>query len=130
MLIILFLLTSIAYSIPESFLICIILAIIIIGFVFLLLFFSLINLAKHNGKLRFAFHFKELYNLIKGIGISRIFIVYMLAMLIEYLLIRTFITGENIAHISFGIIIRNLIITPFLMIFTERAVALSAFKKI
>ena len=131
MLIVSFLLISMIHSIPESSLIGIILAIIVIGFIFLLLFVSLINLAKHDGKLRYAFHFRELYSLLKRIGIGRIIIVYILAMLIEYLLIKTFITGENIPHMSFvAIIIRNLIVTPFLVIFTERTIALSAFNKI
>ena len=121
---------SMIHSIPESSLIGIILAIIVIGFIFLLLFVSLINLAKHDGKLRYAFHFRELYSLLKRIGIGRIIIVYILAMLIEYLLIKTFITGENIPHMSFVAIIRNLIVTPFLVIFTERTIALSAFNKI
>ena len=111
MLIVSFLLISMIHSIPESSLIGIILAIIVIGFIFLLLFVSLINLAKHDGKLRYAFHFRELYSLLKRIGIGRIIIVYILAMLIEYLLIKTFITGENIPHMSFVTIIRNLIIT-------------------
>lgn len=130
MLIVSFLLISMIHSIPESSLIGIILAIIVIGFIFLLLFVSLINLAKHDGKLRYAFHFRELYSLLKRIGIGRIIIVYILAMLIEYLLIKTFITGENIPHMSFVAIIRNLIVTPFLVIFTERTIALSAFNKI
>lgn len=130
MLIVSFLLISMIHSIPESSLIGIILAIIVIGFIFLLLFVSLINLAKHDGKLRSAFHFRELYSLLKRIGIGRIIIVYILAMLIEYLLIKTFITGENIPHMSFVAIIRNLIVTPFLVIFTERTIALSAFNKI
>lgn len=130
MLIVSFLLISMIHSIPESSLIGIILAIIVIGFIFLLLFVSLINLAKHDGKLRYAFHFRELYSLLKRIGIGRIIIVNILAMLIEYLLIKTFITGENIPHMSFVAIIRNLIVTPFLVIFTERTIALSAFNKI
>lgn len=130
MLIVSFLLISMIHSIPESSLIGIILAIIVIGFIFLLLFVSLINLAKHDGKLRYAFHFRELYSLLKRIGIGRIIIVSILAMLIEYLLIKTFITGENIPHMSFVAIIRNLIVTPFLVIFTERTIALSAFNKI
>lgn len=98
---------------------------------FLILFpislMAIANMANNDGKLRYAFEFKAIFDKIKNIGWIKFYSWYFLTSVINYLV---FLIGFLIATLLFLIptfpqeLIYLLILTPYIYIFFSRSIAL------
>jgi len=81
---------------------------------------AILNMAHHNGAIRSAFQFKKIFRKIKKIGLKKIVFVYILSLFIVFLV--SILISDNLkANIPIiGEIISQLIIAPYLLIFTSR----------
>jgi len=99
---------------------------------FLILFpislIAIANMAKNDGKLSYAFKFKEIFDKIKNIGWIKFYSWYLLTSVINYLifLIGLLIVIISILFHTYQIekFIDALILTPYIYIFFSRSIAL------
>jgi hypothetical protein len=90
---------------------------------------AIANMANNNGKLRYAFEFKVIFDKIKNIGWIKFYSWYLLTSAINFLLIE--IIGFLILILlllshtfPFEKLIDSLILTPYIYIFFSRSIAL------
>jgi Protein of unknown function (DUF4013) len=84
----------------------------------------LLHRAHHNGDLRSGFEFRKIYNKIKSVGLKRLILVYLGIFLVVSILEVAF--ADSIAGTIpvFDELIPDLIIAPYLLIFTTRVLGL------
>jgi hypothetical protein len=84
----------------------------------------LLHRAHHNGSFRSSFDFKKIYHKIRSVGLRRLVVVYLglfiIVSIVKIVLTSTF--AENLPLL--GEVIPDLIIAPYLLIFTTRALGL------
>jgi hypothetical protein len=84
----------------------------------------LLHRAHYNGKFRSSFEFKKIYHKIRSVGFHRLVVVYLglfiIVSIVKIVLTNTF--AENLPLV--GEVIPDLIIAPYLLIFTTRILGL------
>lgn len=111
---------------PNEIFIISILAILFGGYVFLYMLGALLNLAYNEGEFKSAFDFKTIKQMIKKIGFFRILVIYIFGLIAEYLILASILHLGIFAENSILSFLVNLLLTPFVVIFTERLFALSS----
>ena len=89
---------------------------------------AIANMANNDGKLRYAFEFKVIFDKIKNIGWTKFYSWYLVTSVIDLLI---FLVGVSIGIIlilihvfPFEKLIDSLILTPYIYIFFSRSIAL------
>ena len=86
---------------------------------------AIINLAYHDGEFKSAFDFKQIYRLMHAVGFKRMVVIFILWFICDYLILTSiFHEGIFVENTIFTFCL-NLVITPFITIFTERLFMLS-----
>ena len=111
---------------PHEIFIISILAILFGGYIFLYMLGALLNLAYNEGKFKSAFDFKTIKQMLKEIGFFRILVIYIFGLIAEYLILASILHLGIFAENSILSFLVNLLLTPFVVIFTERLFALSS----
>lgn len=127
---IIFLLILFAYSLdmafPNGFFLITFFAIIISGVILLFMLGAFLNLAYTGGEFKSAFDFKKIKSILGKIGYFRLIVVYILGLIAEYLIVASILHIGIFAENSILSFLVNLLLTPFIVIFTERLFALSS----
>lgn len=84
----------------------------------------LLHRAHNNGNFRSSFDFREIYQKIRAVGLKRLIVVYLGLFLVVSIVKTVLSTGvaENVPFL--GELISDLIIAPYLLIFTTRVLGL------
>ncbi|MGN1362312.1 MAG: DUF4013 domain-containing protein [Methanobrevibacter sp.] len=93
--------------------------------VYILMLGAFLNLAYNNGDLRSGFAIGDIIDLLKGIGVSKLILVYLLVIMSEGLIVLFVFVNIPLDN-PFILFVMNLFITPFFVIFSKRAFALSS----
>lgn len=84
----------------------------------------LLHRAHHDGSFRSSFDFKKIYHKIRNVGLKRLVVVYLglfiIVSIVKIVLTSTFVDNVPIV----GEVIPDLIIAPYLLIFTTRVLGL------
>lgn len=84
----------------------------------------LLHRAHHNGDFRSSFDFKKILHKVRSIGLKRLIVVY-IGILIIVSLVKLVLSESLSAHVPiFGELLSDLIITPYVLIFTTRVLGL------
>lgn len=86
---------------------------------------AIMNLAYHDGKFKSGFNFKQIYGLMHTVGFKRMVIVFLLWFICDYLILTSIFHEGIFVETNIFTLALNLVITPFLTIFTERLFMLS-----
>ena len=100
-------------------------AMFLIGVMYLVLNVAIINLAAHEGVLKYGFKFRQILNLLRRIGLVRLIFIFIITFLTETLLLISFLYIGTLTDPNIIYLICDLLINPFCILFTERALALS-----
>lgn len=98
------------------FIICIILSSFILYFITVASW----NVTIHHGQIKYGFNIMSCFRLIKKIDHKQLVVTYILTLIAQSLIMHSF----NLVHLSIFNIIYNFLINPFLLLFTERSLAL------
>ena len=93
------------------------------AFIYILFPAVILNMAHNHGNIRYAFEFRKILQKIRNLGFKRLVIVYF-GILIFMGLVE-FLLSDNIKGIPVvGEMIADLIIAPYVLIFTTRVLGL------
>lgn len=123
---IIFLAICIDLIFPNEIYVITLLAIFFGAYVLLYMLGALLNLAYTGGKFKSGFDFKTIRGILKKIGLFRILIIYIFGLISEYLILTSLLHVGIFAESSLLSFLVNLLLTPFVVIFTERLFALSS----
>lgn len=127
---IIFLIIVLAISIdlifPNEIFIITLLAILFGAYILLYMLGALLNLAYTGGDFKAGFDFKKIRQILKKIGSFRVLIIYIFGLISEYLILTSILHVGIFAENSILSFLVNLLLTPFVVIFTERLFALSS----
>ncbi len=119
-----FLISMDFYTLPAVTDIFITIILIVTALIYILFPAVLLHRAHHEGKFRSSFDFKKIYHKIRSIGLKRLVVVYLglfiLVTIVKIVLTSTF--ADNVPIV--GAVIPDLIIAPYLLIFTTRVLGL------
>lgn len=105
------------------------LAIITLGIGAIIILFmlgALLNLAYNEGNIHAAFDFKEIKKILINVGIFRLSIIYIFNLIAEYLILTSLFHIGIFSENSIQGFLINLIVTPFIVILTDRLFATSS----
>lgn len=92
-------------------------------------FLSLLNLAYNDGKFKSAFNFREINRIIKRMSFSKYVFIFFGCLFADLLLaLNMFELFIDIPSFDIWLIVINLIITPFIVIFLKRFTAIASLK--
>ena len=127
---IIFLIIVFAYildiMIPNGFFLITSIALLLSGVILLFMLGAFLNLVYTGGEFKSAFDFKKIKKILSEIGYFRLFVVYVFGLISEYLIVASILHIGIFAENSILSFLVNLLLTPFIVIFTERLFALSS----
>ncbi len=117
--------TVVNFSLEQEYLDIFLIFEILLGLALdILLITAILNMAHHGGSIRSAFDFKKIYEKIKKIGLIKLLLVDVIIILIFFFdyFILTDTLSDGLSWLGF--LISQLIISPFIIIFTARLLGL------
>jgi hypothetical protein len=85
---------------------------------------AVLNMANHNGTIRSGFDLKKILNKMRKMGFKNLGFIYILTVLFALVVRYTLSDTMKILPYSLGDLISSLIIAPFILVFTARALGL------
>ncbi|AXV37716.1 MAG: DUF4013 domain-containing protein [Methanobacteriaceae archaeon] len=85
---------------------------------------ALLNMAHNHGSLKSAYHFRTIYKRIRLIGLKRLTVAYVGIFLVASIITVTLRDSMSSTIPIFGIFIFQLILAPFILIYTTRILGL------
>ena len=95
------------------------------GICILFIYVTLINIAFNKGKLKSAFNFKEIFKIIYNVGLLRLIVILFIIDLADFLMVHSTDLFHDWIFFVMNIFI-IFIVTPALLLFSERLIIMSA----